>query len=150
PLPLLATDFRERNGQISPDGRWIAYSSDETGRWAVYVQNLVEDAGAFAAGGDKSLISPDGGSFPRWRADGKEIFYLSAEGALMAVEVAAEADQFRPGTPKKLFQTQLTNDSLNRPYDVSADGQRFLLAQPTEDTRRTRITVVLNWQADAR
>jgi len=118
--------------QVSPDGRWLAYVSDESGRPEVYVQGL-------PPGGGKWQISNGGGDHPRWRRDGKELFYLTENKRLMSVEVKTSAG-FEANVPKPLFETHALD------YDVTADGQRFLLNRVKEATD-SPVTVVLNWTA---
>lgn len=100
PFPFLQRNFDERQAQISPDGRWIAYSSNESGRAEVYVQS-------FPKPGSKVEISTSGGSEPRWRRDGKELFFLAGT-KLMAVEVRSDMPILEAGVPKVLFETALT------------------------------------------
>ncbi len=133
---FLKTDFDENQGEFSPDGRWIAYASNESGRYEVYVQ-------PFPGPGGKWQISVAGGSMPVWRRDGKEIFYLAADRKVMAVPVRI-GDAFEPGTPVALFEARLKDDP-DRHYDVSADGQRFLLTTPLGDETAPPITLVQNW-----
>jgi hypothetical protein len=97
------------------------------------------------AAGVKRMISIGGGTQPAWRADGKEIFYVAADGQMMSVPVESGATILKLSLPKPLFQTRLEFDSLLRQYDVSADGKRFLLAQPLEAS--VPITVIVNWPA---
>ena len=145
PMPYLQTPFSEKQGQFSPDGRWIAYSSDESGSFQIYVQS-------FPAGGGKFQVSTGGGSEPRWRRDGKEIFYIGADGRLMAVDVRT-IPKFEAGAPKALFDAQLTIFSPTLPffhYDVTADGRRFLVNSAVtakDGSIEAPITVVVNWQA---
>ena len=142
PIPFLTTPADETFGQFSPDGKWIAYSSDESGRREVYVQGFAPDHVPASAVG-KWLISAAGGDKPRWRRDGKELFYLALDGKMMAVPVKSGAT-FEPGAPVPLFETHSAGFF---PYDVSPDG-RFLINTPLEsDVSSTPITVVLNWQA---
>jgi Tol biopolymer transport system component len=123
---------------FSPDGKWVAYSSNESGEYKVYVV-------PFHGSGGKWQISPGGGNDPRWRRDGKEIFYLSLDNKLTAAEVSANGSSFEVGSVHALFETQ-TYGIFAR-YDVTADGQRFVIAyeagQPT-----TAITLVVNWPAE--
>src|SRR5208282_1505365 len=105
PLPFLRTEFSNYDGQFSPDGRWIAYVSDESGRNEIYVRTFSPDSAAAASDtGGKWLISTGGGSGVRWRGDGKELYYLAPDRKVMAVEIAANL-VFRAGVPKALFQT---------------------------------------------
>jgi eukaryotic-like serine/threonine-protein kinase len=142
PVPFPEKSFEDRDGTFSPDGRWIAYSSMQTGRREVFVQTMPNSA---APG--KWQISNSGGSQPAWRGDGKELFFLSAEGKMMSVPVESAATSFQPGVPKTLFQTRLDFDAFSRAYDVSADGKRFLLANPVAESSGVPITVILNWPA---
>jgi Tol biopolymer transport system component len=143
PVPYLRTPFNESDGQFSPgpEGRprWVAYASDESGRFEVYVRTF-PDSGA------KWLMSTQGGSFPRWRGDGKELFYLSPEGKLMVVAVKEQGEALAWETPRPLFQVAPA-EPLFYPYDVSSDGQRILVQQPTVESRPQPLTVVDNWQA---
>jgi serine/threonine protein kinase/Tol biopolymer transport system component len=146
-VPFLQTDFNEHNGQFSADGRLMAYMSDETGTFEVYVA-------PFPAAGNwwRKRISNNGGGHPRWRRDGKELFYIAPDGTLMAVTVNS-ADAFEASAPRTLFKTRIAGiDSLVRPlnltnYAVTADGQRFLITSEDEDTPPLSITVLLNWPA---
>jgi eukaryotic-like serine/threonine-protein kinase len=143
PIPYLQTEFVEAQARFSPDGRWIAYSSNESGRPEVYVQS-------FPASASKSKVSTDGGAEPRWRRDGKELFYIAADQKLMAVEVKV-GTTFQPGLPRALFQTRVIGlcDELNH-YAVSKDGQRFLVNTVVEESTSNPLTVVLNWTAELR
>ncbi|HYG09639.1 MAG TPA: hypothetical protein VD835_06675, partial [Pyrinomonadaceae bacterium] len=141
PEPFLRTDFQEVSGRFSPDGRWIAYVSDESGRFEVYVQS-------FPASGGKWQVSNGGGASPRWRRDGRELFYLSADGKLMAVEVDGSSDTFESGVPGPLFEPRVGAISGDSPYDVAADGRRFLVKVLVEENAPAPITVVLNWTTD--
>ena len=130
---------RASNGSVSPDGRWLLYELTVSGRREVVVGTLPKEVGGSAAAG-KWQVSFSGGGQPTWRADGKEIFYLSPEGALMAVPVESGQDSFRPGTAKELFRTREAAS-----FDVTADGQRFLVNQSVSDSSDTPVTVILNW-----
>jgi eukaryotic-like serine/threonine-protein kinase len=136
--PFLHGDFNESQGQFSPDGRWIAYVSDESGSQQVYVQS-------FPTLGGQRQISREGGNQPRWRRDGKELFYLAPDRKLMAVTVKTGAT-FEADAPRTLFQTELDVTALRQSYAVSADGQRFLLNTSAE-AGSPPLTVVLNWPA---
>jgi Tol biopolymer transport system component len=141
PIPFLRTPFAEQQGRMSPDGKWIAYISDESGREEVYVQT-------FPASGGKWQVSTSGGVTPRWRRDGRELFYLAPDRKIMSVEVRAGA-AFEFSAAKPLFDAPIdivASASANR-YDVSADGQRFLIGAPAETTSPAPITVVVNWLA---
>ena len=142
PVPYLQTPFNEDYAKFSPNGRFIAYSSDESGRNEVYVQT-------FPASGTKWQISVGGGAQPRWRRDGRELFYISPDRKLVAVDVKTDTSILQVGTPKALFQTRLSGyPGPRNNYDVSADGQRFLMINLLSDVSSTTITVVINWTAD--
>ena len=145
PFVFLEGDFNASQSQFSPDGKWIAYTSNESGRHDVFVQSFTGAPGA--AGGGKWQVSNGGGAQPRWRRDGKELFYLGPDRKLMAVEVKGGAT-FESGPPRPLFQTQVPGllDARNH-YVASADGRRFLVITPLPDAAAAPITVVLNWTA---
>jgi len=136
PFPVINTGFSEAQGTFSPDGRWIAYMSDETGQPNVYLQ-------PFLRAGAKQRISPNGGRNPHWRADGKELFYLDASGAMTAVPI----DSTNPspaGSSKTLFATGMI--STTNMYAVTKDGQRFLVNARSRNTPTvTPLTVMINW-----
>jgi eukaryotic-like serine/threonine-protein kinase len=138
PKVILQTEFFESASAPSPDGRWIAYHSDESGRQEVYVR-------AFPGPGATSRVSREGGTHPRWRADGRELFFTSDEGRFMAVEVKTGAT-FEAGEPKLLFVARLRR-SLAREYDVTPDGQRFLVAVASSDDVMPPLTLIQNWSA---
>jgi len=139
PFPLLQTQFGERDGQISPDGRRVAYRSNESGRNEIYVAS-------FPGPGGKWQISTAGGYFPRWRHDGSEIFYLTPDNRLMAASVNGKGTGFEVSAVKPLFATRIVVGGGYQ-YDVSADGQRFLINAAPEQAASAPITVVLNWTA---
>jgi hypothetical protein len=143
PVSVVATPFNETNGQFAPDGKWIAFQSNESGRSEIYVQ-------PFRRPGPKVRISTEGGIQARWRGDGEELFYLAPDQRLMAVPIQLDAQRniVEVGTPAALFTTALAGipqDDSGRQYMVSRDGQRFLLDTLREVT--IPITVVLNWKA---
>ncbi len=141
PTPFLQSTFNEDQGRFSPDGHFIAYTSDESGKFEVYVQT-------FPLSGGKWLVSRDGGAQPRWRADGKEIFFIAPDRKLMAAEVKLEGSTFEAGVPRVLFQTQVISYPNPRSvYDVSGDGKRFFIITPLQENTSTPITVVTNWNA---
>jgi Tol biopolymer transport system component len=139
PVPFLNTKFNENFGRFSPDGRWIAYSSDESGRSEVYVA-------PFPGPGGKWQISTAGGEFPRWQHDGTEIFYLSPENRLMAATVNGKGANFEVGAVKSLFAPRIATGGRYQ-YDVSPDGQRFLINTALDQATSAPITVVVNWTA---
>jgi serine/threonine protein kinase len=150
PILLVQTQYAESQGQLSPDGRWLAYTSFESGRSQVYVQPFAPGWNQPTAG--KWQISTAGGSSPRWRGDGKELFFLSTDDRkLKAVEVKASAQAFAWGAPQVLFESRTVFSPTNFPYAVTADGQRFLMAVPAGEPDTTpSLTVVLNWLAWAK
>jgi len=141
PFPYVHTDAQEGTGRFSPDGRWIAYSSDESGKPEVYVQSFPMTQG-------KWQVSISGGSAPEWGKDGKRIYYLAPDKKLMAVDLRPAAASFEQGIPKPLFETDV--DIYNAPnrYAVSNDGKRFLINVSAEGTNSKPITVVLNWTSE--
>jgi eukaryotic-like serine/threonine-protein kinase len=139
PYPLLETEFEETQAFFSPDGRWFAYTSNETGRTEVYVQSFPQTGG-------KWLISTAGGSQPHWRGDGKELFYIAPDKTLMAVDINA-GFTLETSTPRALFTTQVSSYSAPSRYVVTADGHRFLINGPGGEASQTPVTVVMNWTA---
>jgi Tol biopolymer transport system component len=139
PIPFLNTGFSGAEGKFSPDGRWIAYVSNESGRDEVYVA-------PFRGPGGKWQVSTSGGVFPRWRRDGAEIFFLTLDNKLMAAERNGKVGSFEVGSVTPLFDT-LAVQGLRYPYDVSADGQRFLINTGPEHVTDEPLAVVVNWIA---
>ena len=141
---LRTTQFLKRtsslkNARFSPDGKWIAYSSNESGRWEIYVTSFPEGHGRWQ-------VSNSGGDQARWRSDGKELFYLSADSSIVAVPIKTGAD-FDAGTPVVLFQAnprEMVATSEQFSYDVSSDGQKFLINTQIK-TAMTPMSVILNW-----
>ena len=146
PWPWLSTPASEGVGKFSPDGKWITYNSNESGRNEIYVQAFVP--GAPASGG-KWQISTQGGLQPHWRSDGRELYYRSADGNLMAVEVTLGAE-VKAGTPKVLFSLNSLGAINNAGYTKTGDGQRFLFVTSAEDASVPPFTVVLNWMAEVK
>ena len=136
--PLLVTDFTESNPAVSPDGGWLAYRSDESGRNEVYVQRFPEMGG-------RVQISTAGGTSPLWSSDGTELYYRQGA-AMMAVGVDGTGDAFSAGPPERLFEGRYLDD-LTRNYDIGPDG-RFLMIKQTGTLRR--IHVVVNWMEELR
>ncbi len=134
-VPLLQTRFQDMGGFFSPDGRWIAYVSDESGAREVYVQ-------PFPPNGAKWQISSSGGGAPRWRRDGRELFF-AGETKMMSVAVTTNESSFSAAVPQILFDAQVLSG-----YDVTADGQRFLINKLVNDEVQQPVTVVLNWAAE--
>ena len=145
PVPFLTARDSQSNGQISPDGKWVAYASNESGTWEIYVTTFPSASG-------KWQVSRDGGTEPRWRGDGKEIFYIGAKGALTAVPVTTEGT-FSAGNPIPLFQTQFrahVSSTDLYSYDVTKDGQRFLVNRYFKPQQVAPLRVVLNSTAALR
>jgi Tol biopolymer transport system component len=139
PFPFLQTAFSEDNGTFAPDTKWIAYVSNESGRDEVYVQ-------PFPATGAKFRVSRDGGTYPMWRGDGRELFFVSLDGTMMAASINTGSG-IEPGIPQALFPSGITLTGNRRQYAVTKDGQRFLLNVPLGRSTPTPLTVVVNWQA---
>jgi Tol biopolymer transport system component/tRNA A-37 threonylcarbamoyl transferase component Bud32 len=143
PQPFLATKFNEDEAQFSPDGKWIAYRSNESGRSEVYVQPF---AGRDSGLRGKWLISNTGGSEPRWRADGRELFYVSLHTPpkVMAVDIGEKNGASMPGIPHPLFEVRLGVSGRNR-IVVTPDGKKFLAIVPMEQKPANTINVIVNW-----
>ncbi len=154
PWVFLKTGFEERNGQFSPDGRWVAYMSNESGRNEIYIRPF---AAAAASGSTASPASGQwqastaGGIFPRWRSDGRELYYIGPNGEMMAAPVAATATTIEPGAPVALFPTRIfgggADNNQGRQYDVTRDG-RFLINTVLDDAS-SPITLIQNWNPPA-
>jgi hypothetical protein len=143
PEPFLVTDNKETDGTFSPDGRAVAYVSDESGTSNVYVRSFP------SSGGRKWQVTTAGGYQPRWRSDGKELFYMSPSGQLMSVEITPGIAA-APGRPTTLFQTAIFGGGAtlnNRYWDVTSDGQRFLINTLIGGADPSTLNVVLNWQS---
>ena len=143
PVTVANTPFEERHGQFSPDGRWVAYATNESGRFEVVAQPFPLAAG-------KWQISAGGGFAPRWRADGKELYFIAPNGKLMAASIAPSGSTLRAGAPVALFGTRIRGGgtpeaSFNAQYDVSRDG-RFLINEPSREAAAAPVTLILNWK----
>jgi len=144
PVPFLQTNFDERGAKFSPNGRWVAYESNESGTNEVCVR-------AFPVTAGKWQVSITGGEQPRWRRDGKELFYISTDRKLMSVQVNTDGSTFEHRAPIALFGTRVGGiDTPGDYYAVTADGQRFILNNLVAEAAYTPITVVLNWTAEMR
>ena len=135
PFPFVRTAFNEIQGRLSPDGRWMAYTSDESGAAEVYVVGF--NGGAPI--GPKIKVSLNGGSNPKWRADGRELFYVARDEKLTAVAVKPVAP-FEVGATETLF-------AVSQDYTFTSDGQRFLVPTPGGDSSSRPITLIVNWQS---
>ena len=140
PVEFLSTQFNEVQARFSPDRRWVAYASDESGRFEVYVR-------AWPSAADRTPVSISGGMQPEWRRDGRELFYLSADRRLMAVPIAPGASAFIAGTPQALFSVDTAGPVGPYPndYAVTADGQRFVVAVNARAPAPQTLTVFYNW-----
>jgi Tol biopolymer transport system component len=136
--PLIATNANESDAALSPNGRWIAYLSDESGAEEVYVQS-------FPAGNERQQVSVGGGAQPRWRGDGKELFYISPDRKVMSLDIRT-GEHLEPGPPRPLFQTRILPlvEARNH-YDVTRDGQRFVVNSRRPEDATLPITVVVGW-----
>ncbi|MGI8785001.1 MAG: protein kinase domain-containing protein [Acidobacteriota bacterium] len=136
PFAFLATDFEEQFGRFSHNGKWVAYMSDESGTNEIYIS-------PFPGPGGKRRVSTAGGAAPRWRRDGKELFYMAPDNNLMVVQVTEAAGGIQTGVPKPLFLAKSGRPDF---YDVSADGKRFVMISPREGNMQP-LTLVTNWTA---
>jgi hypothetical protein len=139
PQPFLRASSDEFQAQFSRNNQWIAYSSDESGRPEVYVESL-------ARPGNPVQVSENGGTDPRWRGDGLELFYISAKGELTAAALRYRGDSVETTARQPLFTVLdvIRSQPFTSTYDVAADGQRFLVRIPLTDVRTTPLTVLLN------
>lgn len=135
PVPFLQSESNETQGRFSPDGRWIAYMSDESGQFEVYIR-------PFPGPGGKRQVSISGGAFPRWRRDGKELYYITTENMIMACDIALRDAMVEVSNVRPLFELP------SFAYDVSADGKRFLVAAPYETQNQAPLTLIVNWDAE--
>jgi dipeptidyl aminopeptidase/acylaminoacyl peptidase len=146
PTPYIHGGANEGQPAFSPDGKWVAYMSDESGRPEIYVQ-------PYPANGDKWTISTSGGVQPQWRGDGKELFFLTPSLQITAVDIHVKGDRFDAGVPRPLFTSRAVllagPASAYRSYAVTRDGQSFLIDEqaPDQMLRRDPLTVILNWTA---
>jgi len=148
PIPVIQSPANERGAYVSPDNRWIAYMSSETGRDEIYVQPF--SVGGKASG--KWMVSRGTRGMARWRADSKELMFVNGDGAVVAVDVAA-GPAFQASAPKKLFQMPLdllSNQNVGTLADAPRDMQRVLMVMPVQESAQRELAVVLNWQASLR
>ena len=142
-VPLIATPSSESHGQFSPDGQWISYTSNESGQPEIYVRGV--------SGKATLRVSTEGGSFSRWRRDGRELFYRALDGKLMAVAVSSTAGGPTFGSPVALMPLLEPLGAFAYPYDISPDGQRVLALTPSSAaTASAPLTVIVNWDATLR
>jgi Tol biopolymer transport system component len=143
PRLLRSSSHREPEAQVSADGRWLAYASDESGRLEVYVQRFqIELSGQER----RWQVSSNGGTFPRWRRDGQELFYVASNGELMSVAVKPDLESLELAPPQSLFSLPAVFNSLYA-YDVAPDGQRFLVVALSSRRGREPLSVIVNWPA---
>jgi eukaryotic-like serine/threonine-protein kinase len=144
---FLQTNFREDQARVSPNGRWVAYVSDETGQFEVYIQT-------FPVAGGKLAVSVGGGSQPQWRADGRELYYYAPDRKLMAVEVNGDGPIFKVGVARPLFDIRSLGPGFDQIfpgigyYTSARNGKRFLVPSLPETPQRQQVNVILNWTAD--
>ena len=142
--PVLDSVFDERDPQLSSDGKWLAYTSDESGAYEIYVRSFTSDG---KAGDDKRRVSTTGGVQPIWNANGKELLYLTDDGQVMSVPVSTAGGQIAFGVPKALFKTRtLSHFNISHEYDMTRDGQRLLIGTLVGEPKAAP-TVMLNWIA---
>ena len=143
PRVLRSSSHREPEADLSPDGKWFAYASDEGGAMEVFVQPFIAESPQRER---RWQVSSRGGSFPRWRYDGRELFYISSNGELMSVDVKSGSDNLELGSPRPLFSLPAVfNGSYS--YDVAPDGQRFLVVAGSSRRGREPLSVIVNWPA---
>ena len=150
PFPIVQTTFDEVQGQFSPDGRWVAYASNETGRYEIYVR-------AFPGPGGKWQISTAGGIYPCWRRDGRELFYVAPDNRMMGtpIDVRSDANTLGPGAPVVLFSSRLVTGgntgiggfASKAEYAVTRDGRFLMNVTPEKSAAAAPIAIVLNWTA---
>jgi Tol biopolymer transport system component len=140
PFPIVQTPFDDSNGAVAPNGKWMAYQNDESGRMEIYIAS-------FPGGGAKWQVSTNGGISARWRRDGRELFFLDAANNIMAVDVDASGSAVRLGVPHALFSAVGVRRGSGA-YDVTADGKKFLINSGDVKESGEPMTLVLNWMAD--
>ena len=152
PWVFLRTPFEERNGAFSPDGRFVAYQSNESGRDEIYIRPFAGPRAAASQVGGQWQVSTAGGVYPRWRRDGRELYYLAPTGALMAAPITVTGSTLTPGAPVALFPTRIygggSEAGQSRQYDVTRDG-RFLI-NTVLDEATAPITLLMNWNPEAK
>jgi Tol biopolymer transport system component len=146
PFPVLNGQFNEGGGRFSPDGKWLAYNSNETGAFQIYVRAFPPAATAATRSSEQWQISQNGGFDVRWRGDGRELYWVTQDGQIWAADIETRSGRVQSGTPHRLFTASIYTSTAGS-FDVTPDGQRFLLllfASQAEGS--TRLNVVSNWQ----
>jgi len=150
PVPFLVTEFNEHAARFSPDGHWVAYDSNESGHYEIYVRSFaMNSAGTTVEASGKWQVSDGYGREPRWRGNGRELYYTGGDGKVMAVEIATNPE-FKPGKPQPLGFTARARSTTGIGWGSTADGRRFLVATPKTAAKNSGpepYTVILNWQA---
>ena len=145
PFPLIQRDREQDQGQFSPDGQWVAYASNESGRYEVLVQRFIEASDERPPDPATLPVSTAGGTAPRWRGDGKELYFIAPDGTVMALDVHGGA-RLSIGVPKALFKLE----SSHGDWDVVSDGSRFLIAIPAGADASAPFTILWNRLAQLR
>ncbi len=140
PFPFLQTEFNETDARFSPDGRWVAYTSNESGQNEVYIRS-------FTTSDSRWQVSTSGGSGPRWRKDGKEIYYLSSDHAVMCANIEIKTTTVEVSNVHRLFETPQIVELILPGYDVSADGTKFFINVQNETQNQSPLSLVINWDA---
>jgi Tol biopolymer transport system component len=139
PIAIATTSFVERMAQLSPDSRWVAYETNESGRPEIVAQ-------AFPKPTERWQVSTAGGVAPRWSRDGSELYFVAPDGAMMAVPMAATDTRLEPGAPIRLFAAQITGQAFKHQYDVARDGRFLARRAPVGEAPSPPITLILNWR----
>jgi hypothetical protein len=140
PFAVIATNFLDVTPSFSPDGKWLAYSNDETGRMEVYIQ-------PFPGGAGRWQVSTAGGARPTWRNDGKELYFWSIDQQLMAVDIQQNSANLQLGTPHALFKASVVSGPTGI-YTASADGKKFVMNTVLPQSQSEPLTLITNWPAD--
>jgi serine/threonine protein kinase/Tol biopolymer transport system component len=140
PIPFRQTRFNETDGRFSPDGHWIAYTSNESGQYEIWISS-------FPASGGQWQVSTSGGVGPRWRRDGRELYYLGPNNTIMAAEIDCKATAIEVTNVRPLFETPMIVQLIFPSYDVSGDGKSFLINVQSETQNKTPLSLVVNWDA---
>jgi protease II len=141
PFALVESQFWNGRAAFSPDCKWVAYVSNETGQEEVYITHFPDVTRRYE-------VSTQGGGYPRWRGDGKELFYFSEpQNSMMAVNVGEKAEEISLGSPRALFHL-VNNAGIVGPFDVTQDGRRFLISETNSPAGTVPLTLVTNWDAE--